>query len=54
MNTMAIPVVIFVKKFPAPLLPKMVELEPPNTAPTSAPLPCCSNTTSIKPMLTMT
>jgi len=37
--------VIFVKKLPAPLAPKTVELDPPKTAPTSAPLPCCSKTT---------
>jgi hypothetical protein len=38
-KTIAMPVVNLVKKFPAPLLPNMVELEPPNTAPISAPLP---------------
>ena len=53
-NTIAIPVVNRVKKLPAPLLPKIVELEPPNTAPTSAPFPVCSNTTRINPMLTST
>ncbi len=53
MKTMAIAVVNFVRKFPAPLLPKIVALEPPNTAPTSAPLPVCNSTTRIKPMLTM-
>ena len=35
-------------------LPKIVALDPPNTAPTSAPLPVCSKTTRIKPILTMT
>ena len=53
-KTIAMPVVNRVRKFPAPLLPKMVELEPPKTAPTSAPLPVCSKTTRIKPMLTIT
>jgi len=52
-NTMAMPAVTLVSKFPAPLLPKIVALDPPNTAPISAPLPVCSNTTSISPMLTM-
>src|SRR5579862_467281 len=45
MKTIAMPVVRRVRKFPAPLLPKIVELLPPNTAPISAPLPCCNNTT---------
>jgi hypothetical protein len=54
MKTIAIPVVSLVRKFPAPLLPKIVELDPPNTAPISAPLPVCSRTTKIRPMLTMT
>ena len=53
-KTIAIPVVSRVRKFPAPLLPKMVELDPPNTAPMSAPLPVWRSTTSIKPMLTWT
>jgi hypothetical protein len=44
-NRIAIPVVILVKKFPAPELPKTVWLEPPKTAPTSAPLPVCRRTT---------
>lgn len=39
MKTIAMPLVSFVRKLPAPLLPKIVALEPPNTAPTSAPLP---------------
>jgi hypothetical protein len=39
MNTIAMPVVKRVRKLPAPLLPKIVELDPPNTAPISAPLP---------------
>jgi hypothetical protein len=42
-----------VKKFPAPLLPKMVELEPPKTAPISAPLPVWSRTTKINPRQTI-
>ena len=54
MKTIAMPLVSFVRKFPAPLLPKMVALDPPKTAPTSAPLPVCSNTTRIKPILTIT
>ena len=54
MKTIAMPVVKRVKKLPAPLLPKMVELEPPKTAPISAPLPVCSSTTRISPTLTMT
>ena len=54
MKTIAIPVVRRVKKLPAPLLPKIVELDPPKTAPTSAPFPVCNSTTSIKPMLTIT
>ncbi len=53
MKTIAIPVVRRVRKFPAPLLPKMVELDPPNTAPISAPLPVCKSTTRISPKLTM-
>jgi len=53
MKTIAMPVVIRVRKFPAPLLPKIVELEPPNTAPMSAPLPVWRSTTSIRPMLTI-
>jgi hypothetical protein len=44
-NRTAIPVVILVRKFPAPELPKTVWLEPPKTAPTSAPLPVCRRTT---------
>jgi len=54
MNTIAMPVVSLLKKFPAPLLPKMVALDPPNTAPTSAPFPVCSKTTRINPMQTIT
>jgi hypothetical protein len=34
--------VALVSALPAPLAPNTVWLEPPNTAPTSAPLPCCS------------
>jgi hypothetical protein len=52
MNTTAIPVVRRVRKLPAPLLPKIVELDPPNTAPISVPLPDWSNTTRIKPKQT--
>ena len=43
-NSTAQPQVSLVKKLPAPLAPKTVELEPPKTAPTSAPLPCCKST----------
>ncbi|HTN71397.1 MAG TPA: hypothetical protein VMO00_09945 [Methylomirabilota bacterium] len=53
MKTMAMPAVNLVKKFPAPLLPKIVALEPPNTAPISAPFPVWSKTTNINPMLTI-
>jgi hypothetical protein len=54
MKIIAIAVVSFVRKFPAPLLPKIVELEPPpKTAPISAPLPVCSKTTSINPIQTI-
>lgn len=53
MNTIAMPVVSRVRKFPAPLLPKIVALDPPNTAPISAPLPVCKSTTRISPKLTM-
>jgi hypothetical protein len=38
----AIAHVALVSALPAPLAPKTVWLEPPKTAPTSAPLPCCS------------
>src|SRR5438046_1394285 len=44
MKTIAAPVVRRVRKLPAPLLPKMVVLAPPKTAPMSAPLPACSRT----------
>src|SRR5712664_3137375 len=44
MKTIAAPVVRRVRKFPAPLLPKIVVLAPPKTAPMSAPLPACSRT----------
>jgi hypothetical protein len=37
----------------APPEPKTVWLEPPNTAPTSAPLPCCNNTTIVSAMQTI-
>ena len=52
MKTMAMPVVNRVRKLPAPLLPKIVELEPPKTAPISAPFPVCKRTTRISPKLT--
>src|SRR6188472_2595408 len=45
MKTMAAPVVRRVRKLPAPLLPKIVLLAPPKTAPMSAPLPACRRTT---------
>ncbi len=45
--------VTLVSRLPAPLAPKTVWLEPPNTAPTSAPLPCCSRTTVINVKQTM-
>jgi hypothetical protein len=51
-KTIAIPVVRRVRNVPAPLLPKMVALDPPNTAPISAPLPVCKSTTRISPKLT--
>jgi hypothetical protein len=51
MKTTANPVVRRVKKLPAPLLPKIVALEPPNTAPISAPRPVCSRTMMIRPKL---
>ena len=44
MKTTAAPVVSRVRKLPAPLLPKMVVLAPPNTASMSAPLPACRRT----------
>ena len=50
MKTTAVAVVSRVKKVPAPELPKTVELEPPKTAPMSAPFPVCSNTTRIRKM----
>jgi hypothetical protein len=39
MKTTAVAVVSLVRKFPAPELPKIVWLEPPNTALTSEPFP---------------
>jgi len=51
-KTIAIPEVSRVRKLPAPLLPKIVALEPPNTAPISAPFPVWSKTTRINPKLT--
>jgi hypothetical protein len=47
-NTMAVPVVSFVNRLPAPELPKIVWLEPPKTALTSDPFPCCNSTTAIR------
>lgn len=44
-KTTAVTEVSLVRKFPAPELPKMVWLEPPNTALTSEPLPFWSSTT---------
>src|SRR5207244_4878455 len=44
MKTIAAPVVSRVRKLPAPLLPKIVVLAPPKTAPMSAPLPACKRT----------
>jgi hypothetical protein len=41
-NIIASTHVVLVIALPAPLAPNTVWLEPPNTAPTSAPLPCCS------------
>ena len=50
MKTMAVAEVSLVRKLPAPELPKMVWLEPPNTALTSEPLPFWSSTTITKKM----
>src|SRR5208337_1544751 len=47
-NTIAEPVVSLLRNVEAPLLPKIVLLEPPNAAPISAPLPPCSKTIEIK------
>jgi hypothetical protein len=44
----AVALVSFVNRLPAPEVPKSVWLEPPNTAPTSAPLPCCNKTTETR------
>ncbi len=41
MKMMATAVVILPRKVPGPLLPKMVWLEPPKTAPILAPFPAC-------------
>src|SRR5208337_298050 len=49
-NTIAEPVVSLLRNVEAPLLPKIVWLEPPNAAPISAPLPPCSKTMEIKKM----
>jgi hypothetical protein len=48
MKTTAVAVVRRVRKVPAPELPNTVELEPPKTAPMSAPFPVCSSTTRIR------
>ena len=53
-NTTASALVARVRTLPAPLAPKTVLLEPPNTAPTSAPLPCCSRMRITKVMHTVT
>ncbi len=47
-NTIAEAVVSLLRKVEAPLLPKIVWLEPPNAAPISAPLPLWSKTMEIK------
>jgi hypothetical protein len=44
MKMRAIQVVIFPRKVPGPELPKIVELDPPKTAPMLAPFPFCSRT----------
>jgi hypothetical protein len=49
----AAPVVSRVRKLPAPLLPKIVLLAPPKTAPMSAPLPACRRTTRTRIMQAM-
>jgi len=54
MKTMAVAEVSLVRKFPAPELPKIVWLEPPNTALTSEPLPFWSSTTMTKKMQAIT
>jgi hypothetical protein len=54
MKTMAVAEVSLVRKLPAPELPKMVWLEPPNTALTSEPLPFWSSTTMTKKMEAIT
>src|SRR5688572_21176983 len=48
MNAIAVPVVSFVSRLPAPPDPKSVWLPPPKTAPMSAPFPVCSSTTTIR------
>jgi hypothetical protein len=53
-KTMAAIVVILLKKVAAPLLPKIVWLEPPNAAPSSAPLPPWRRTIDIRKKQTMT
>src|SRR5262249_1718394 len=48
MKIAAVHVVRRVSRLPAPLEPKIVWLEPPKTAPMSAPFPVCSRTTTIR------
>lgn len=54
MNITATAVVIFPRNVPGPLLPKIVWLDPPNTAPMFAPFPACKRTTRIRRIHTMT
>ena len=53
-NTTASALVARVSTLPAPLAPKTVLLEPPNTAPTSAPFPCCNRIRITRVMHTVT
>jgi hypothetical protein len=50
MKMIAAAVVSLVRKLPAPVLPKTVELEPPKTAPMSAPFPVWRRTTRTRKM----
>jgi len=50
---MAAAAVNFSRKLPGPLLPKIVELEPPKAAPISAPFPVCKSTIIISAMHTI-
>jgi hypothetical protein len=54
MKMIALALVSFVNKLPAPELPNNVWLEPPNTAPASEPLPCCNSTTVARKKQTTT